>query len=102
MSYSLRNDKNNILLDREAEMPDSLLASSFFYQRNNKLRLPVCRDDTFPCRDSFFKPVDVKAECMFQTGIHIDDAVIRIFAKNITIFSDDNGILRILHDPDFP
>src|SRR5258708_297726 len=97
MRYSLRNDQKGILLDRKAEVPDSLLPCSFFYKRYNKLRLAICRNDAFPSGDNFFKPVNMKAECMFQIGIHIDNAFIRIFAKGIAIFLNDYGILGILH-----
>ena len=83
-------------------MTDRLSSGSFFDQRNEKLRLPVGRDDASPCEDKFFQPVDAKAEPMFQMSIHIDYAAMRIFAKGVMIFFDDNSIFRILHRSDFP
>jgi hypothetical protein len=97
LGHFLGDDQQGVFFNRETEVPDGLLAISFFDQRYKKLRLAVCRDHAIPCLDYFFEPVYLKAEPVFEVVIDVDYALIAIFAKRITIFFNDSGIIGIFH-----
>jgi hypothetical protein len=46
--------------------------------------------------------MNLKVEAVFQIVIHVDYAMIGIFAKCITIFINNSGIIGIFHNPGFP
>jgi hypothetical protein len=101
LGHFLGDDQQGILFNRETEVPDGLLAISFFYQRYKKLRLAICRDHAIPCLDYFFEPVYLETEPVFEVVIHVDDALMGVFSKCVTIFFNDNCIIGIFHNLSF-
>ena len=101
LGHFLGNDQQGILFNRKTKVPDGLLATSFFDQRYKELRLAICGDHALPCLDNFFQPMDLKAEAVFEVVIDVDDALIGIFVKRITIFLNNDAIIGIFHNLSF-
>ena len=79
-------------MDGKSKVTDGFFACAIQDQNDKDLGLAVRGNDALYSLDVIFEVMDLKIEFVLQAVIHIDDAVIGIFAECFAIFFYDQSI----------